>query len=212
MLTLRTNDFQAAWAHRSQALGQQRLNQYRDVLLDYLKDKCHYEKSSINSSLLTRCMVADNPKQLYAVLFSYRDTVRNNMNVYAEEELYDECASVSVKQPRCYHDYCEEEEEEATVLKPQRIDTIVRKTTLLPLLSREFGPEFWVSRVLHTHADVPEPSPEDPWRIVEYQLRLNFYPNGLPDYLASKIEEAYEAYLPTYTVPSGTSIIVTHCK
>jgi hypothetical protein len=218
MLTLRTNDFQAAWSRRSADLEQRRLNQYRDVLLEYLEDHCYFNLQDINSALLTRCMVGDGPHQLYAVIWTYRDMVPYNQDgsvPLTVQEKHDHCASIRLEENlNPHHDETEEEDTPRyeTLLKPQRVDTILRKTSVLPLLSGRFGNNYWVSRHVNPFADVPEPNPTDAWREVEYQLHLNYFPRGLPRAYGKKIMDARADRGEVYPVPLYCETTVTHSR
>lgn len=216
MLTLRTNDFQAAWSRRSAELEQRRLNQYRDVLLEYLAEECLYKIDDINSSLLTRCMVGDYAGQLYTVIWTYRDMVPHNQDGSVRrtfEETNVKCSTIHVDELlNPHHDETDEEDTHTreTLLYPQRTDVVLRRTSVLPLLSGRFGNNYWVTRCVNQHANVPEPGPEDKWRVVEYQLRLNFYPRGLPRSLGKKIMDARADRGHVYITPRDCETIVTN--
>ncbi len=181
-----------AWSLRKEVIREMEFQKYADLLFTYLEETV-LQKENVDAwfaELMEKCKLAETPKDLYVDIWSYKSALYRRQDA----PVMDRCTRLSV------------ENDCVTILPPKAVTWIVTMTDVLHRIAGLFGSRFWIS--IHS---VPLPSREESFEW-NHVLRLEYWPDGLPEDKLRKVQAAYRKYRyehDTYSQPFMTQIVVS---
>ena len=205
-----------AWSTRSREIEAKRLQEHSDLLYDILRFDFVARGQSLQDDLLHVIQNANSKTELQIPLWSYNHTYHDVKYSDVSPEVYLEMLKTIHKNGYRWsvgllHPGTSDEEdiwEEYPWEKhPASVDSVFRKTDLLQRLAILFGDDYRISIFPVSVKVLTEPYEA---RVVKCELRLHYYPKGLPDYMWNKHDEVRQRYM-DYAAPewNGTPSVWT---
>jgi hypothetical protein len=203
-----------AWSTRSREIEAQRLQEHSDLLYDVLRSDFVARRQSLQDDLLHVIQNANSKTELHIPLWSYNYTYHVTKHSDISPEVYVEMLdtirkngyqwSVGLLEPGT------SVEDDLWEKYPTSVESVFRKTDLLQRLAILFGDDYRISIFPVSVKFLTEPYEA---RVVKCELRLHYYPKGLPDYMWNKHDEVRQRYM-DYAAPewNGTPAVWTGCR
>jgi hypothetical protein len=187
---LDTPSLTAAWILRRDDLRSKRLQPYNDLLFIFLRDLFRERRASVQNGFREIIRQAARPSHLVFSIWSYKTTVFNQPPTDPEvlRQMRDTGSEwyIGTRLPTTPITYKWFEDNE-----PARVHDVVRRTDLLTRLCLLFGDSYHIDfQVIDSQ---PFPGSVD-GEVLTYELRLHFFPLGLPEHLKARQETTSKFY------------------
>ena len=211
MALFSSNLLSTSWDARSQELNAQRLQAHNDMLYEHLRRDFTARAATLQDSLLEAIRTAPSKDDLQVPLWTYHSTYianraesRRDAMAFGHVEgwLRQRGYEWSVGRvrrgfdPEVIETIAWEWEWDS---RPETVYRVVSKTDLLDRLALLFGDRYLVTRSVVATKSILEPFEAQVYRT---ELRLHYYPNGLPTALRNRQDAVRRKYA-GYRAPVG---------
>ena len=174
-----------AWSTRSREIEAHRLQEHSDLLYECLRSEFVARRQLLQDDLLHVILNATSRNELSIPIWTYKYMYHGSNGSDLDRIRYE--WSVGLLHPWTTSEDLDRFDGiwEKT---PVSVESVFRKTDILQRLALLFGDDYRISIVPISVKILDEA------RVATCELRLNYYPNGLPDYMWYKHDEVRQRY------------------